>query len=99
MSGERTQRKPGLGTYIRDTVLFTVGIAIGLSQAGIPPFDPPPGGPDVELLIFAGLLCNGPVMLQALALRFGSTGSQSPTPQPEPPSSPELSPAPSSGGE
>lgn len=99
MSVERTSRHPGWGTYLRDTVLFLVGIVIGLSQAGIPPFPAPPRGPDVELLIFAGLLCNGPVMLQALALRFGGTGSPSPTPPPALPSSSEPSSAPSSGGE
>lgn len=100
MSAEQNRtRRPGWGTYVRDTILFTVGIVIGLSQAGIPPFTPPEGGPDVELLIFAGLLCNGPVMLQALALRFGTGGSPVP-PQPAvPPSSPEPSSAPSSGGE
>jgi hypothetical protein len=98
VSAERTERRPGWVTYLRDTLLFLAGLAIVFKQAGIG-FDPPDGGPEIELIILGGLFCNGPVVLQALAIRTGSGGSPSSTPPPGPPSPPELSSAPSSGGE
>jgi hypothetical protein len=66
--------------YIRDAVLFLTGVAIAMNETGVYPFSRPSGGPSTMALLFAGLLCNGPVVLQALGIRFG-TGS--PTPQPE----------------
>lgn len=78
-------------------MIFVLGLVIVLKQAGIL-FAPPPRGPDIWLIILGGLFCNGPVMLQALALRFG-TGSQSLPPAPSAPDSPsEPSSVPSSGG-
>lgn len=80
---------PGWLTYARDLAIFAVGLAIELKQAGIG-FAPPSQGPSIELIILGGLFCNGPVMLQALALRFGGGSSSSPSPQPGP-ASPSVS--------
>lgn len=87
-----------LTTYLRDLGLYLLGVYIAMSEVGVPPFQRPSSGPNVWVLVFAGLLCNGPVVLQALALRFG-TGGQRPELPPSPPApSPEPSSAPSSGG-
>lgn len=83
---------------LRDVALFLVGVAIVLKQAGIG-FPAPPGGPEVELIILGGLFCNGPLMLQFLALRFGSGGPGSAPASPVPPLPSEPSSVPSSGGE
>lgn len=98
MSTEQQDRRPGWTTYIRDTILFLSGLAIVFKQAGIF-FHPPENGPEIELIILGGLFCNGPVMLQALALRFGTGTSPGQQPRQDPPSPPELSSVPSSGAE
>lgn len=88
--------RPGWGTYVRDTVLFVFGIVIVMKQAGLY-FPAPDGGPEVELIILGGLFCNGPVMLQFLSLRFGTSGSQGQSGSSVPPS-PSVPPSvPSSG--
>jgi hypothetical protein len=69
-----------------------------MKQAGMG-FDPPEGGPSIPLIILGGLFCNGPVMLQALALRFGTGSPSGPPPPSAPPSPPGQLSAPSSGGE
>jgi hypothetical protein len=72
-------------TYVRDLILFGVGIVIILKQAGIL-FPPPVGGVSLELLFLGALFCNGPLVLQYLSLRRGI-----PTPlPPAPPSVPDL---------
>jgi hypothetical protein len=89
--------RPGWGTYVRDTIIFAVGLAIVLKQAGIG-FAAPEGGPSIELIILGGLFCNGPVMIQALSLRFGTGSPSSPPPPPVPASPSPPSSAPPSGG-
>jgi hypothetical protein len=83
---------------LRDVALFLLGVSIVLKQAGIF-FPAPHGGPQIELIIIGGLFCNGPLMLQFLALRFGSNGQGSAPASPAPPSPRTPSSAPSSGGE
>lgn len=94
--------RPDARTFIRDTIIFAVGLGIVVGQTGFPfLLDPPPGGPNVWSLMTGALFCNGPVVLQALALRFGSSTSgsaQSPGPA-VPPSPSAPSSAPSSAGE
>lgn len=92
--------RPGWGTYLRDTIIFIIGAGIVIGQTGFPfLLDAPPGGPSIPALVVGALFCNGPVVLAALALRFG-TGSSG---QPQGPASQVSpsgpSPAPSSGGE
>lgn len=83
-----------------DLVLFGVGIGIVIGQTGFPWLvEAPKDGPEVWSLIVGALFCNGPVMLQALALRFGGGSSPSPAQLSAPGSPPEPSSAPSSGGE
>ena len=88
----------GRTTYARDLILFALGIVLILKQAGIL-FPPPPGGPSLELLGIGALFCNGPLFLQYLTIRRGTSGpSVSPEPSvPVLPSGPQS--APSSGGE
>jgi hypothetical protein len=90
--------RPTWLTLLRDVALFLVGVALVLKQAGIG-FPAPEGGPQIELIIVGGLFCNGPLMLQFLALRFGSGGSGSQPQSPVPPSQPLPSSAQSTGGE
>lgn len=91
-------RVASIKTYVRDMILFGVGIAIILKQAGII-LDPPTGGVSLELLFLGALFCNGPLVLQYLSLR---RGTPMPLP-PAPPSVPDLPLAPpsasSSGGD
>jgi hypothetical protein len=82
---------------VRDTLIFLVGIAIVLKQAGIV-FAPPPDGPSIQLIITGGLFCNGPVMLQFLSLRFGGGASSSSPGQSGPESQSAQSPEPLAGG-
>jgi hypothetical protein len=89
----------GWVTYVRDTILFVLGIVIILKQAGLW-FPPPEGGPALELLFIGALFCNGPLFLSYLTARRGGIPGSSVQ---EVPSAPELpsgrsSPA-SSGGE
>lgn len=86
------------GTYLRDTCLFAFGVALVMKQAGMW-FAPPEGGPSIPLIIVGALFCNGPLVIQALAIRFGTSGSPGPSVPPASPSQPEPSSAPSSGGE
>jgi hypothetical protein len=81
---------------VRDLILFVFGVVIVMKQAGLY-FPAPAGGPEIELIILGGLFCNGPVMLQFLALRFGASGSQGAPGSPAPPLPPSPSSAPSSG--
>ena len=85
--------------YVRDIVIFGVGVGIVVGQTGFPYLvDPPSTGPSIPALVVGALFCNGPVMLQALALRFGG-GQPSGAAPPSPPALPsEPSPEPSSGG-
>jgi hypothetical protein len=69
--------------YVRDAVLFLTGVAIAMNETGVYPFSRPSGGPSTMALLFAGLLCNGPVVLQALGIRFG-TGSHTVPPEQSP---------------
>lgn len=94
--------RPDARTFIRDTIIFGVGIWITVGQTGLPHLvEPPPGGPNIWSLLTGALFCNGPVVLQALALRFGAGTSGSASSQvPQAPASPSaLSSEPSSGGE
>jgi hypothetical protein len=77
--------------YVRDVVIFSVGVGIVVGQTGFPYLvDAPASGPSIPALVVGALFCNGPVMLQALALRFGggSPSEQAPPPQPALPSAP-----------
>lgn len=78
--------RPGIATYIRDTILFVIGVGITIGQTGFPRLlDMPEGGPSIPALITGALFCNGPVVLQALALRFGGgTSSSAPPAEPLP---------------
>lgn len=93
--------RPDARTFIRDTIIFSTGLGITVGQTGFPYLVPAPaGGPNVWALLVGALFCNGPVMLQALALRFGGTSTSGQVPElpaPLPPSAPSS--APSSGGE
>ena len=94
--------RPDVRTFIRDTIIFGVGVWITVGQTGLPYLvDPPPGGPNVWSLLTGALFCNGPVVLQALALRFGAgTSGSARSPEPPAPVSPSaLSSEQSSGGE
>jgi hypothetical protein len=93
--------RPGRLTYARDIVIFVIGVGIVVQQTGFPWLLDSPDKVNVWSLAVGALFCNGPVMLQALALRFGGGTSQpGPLPQPSPSPLPsEPSPAPSSGGE
>lgn len=82
--------------YARDVILFCIGAIIVLKQAGIL-LSPPEGGPQKELIILGALFCNGPLVLQFLALRFGTSGSPRAPARSEPESPPAPSSAPSSG--
>lgn len=66
----------GWATYIRDTILFVLGIIIILKQAGLG-FTPPPHGPALELLFIGALFCNGPLFLSYLTARRGGTPGSS----------------------
>lgn len=74
-------------TYMRDAVLFCLGVALILKQSGIG-FPPPEGGPQVELLFVGALFCNGPLFLAYLQARRGTS-----TPSPEVESVPSASPS------
>lgn len=78
--------RPSYKTFARDVIIFGLGIVLILKQAGII-FSPPASGPSVVLIVLGGLFCNGPIVLQALALRFG-TGPSSPGPGPADSASP-----------
>jgi len=83
-------------TYARDLVLFGVGIAIILKQAGIL-FDPPSTGPSLELLGIGALFCNGPLFLSYVSLRRG-TNTPLPPEHRSAPVSPSAPPSVSSSG-
>lgn len=83
-----------LRTYIRDLVLFGVGVSLILKQAGII-FRPPDGGVELELLLLGALFCNGPLVLQYLSLRRGTLPSL-PQELPSAPGSPSAPPSASS---
>jgi hypothetical protein len=90
--------RPGLGTYIRDCILFVAGLGIVVQQTGFPYLLESADKLSIPYLITGALFCNGPVVLQALTLRFG-TASPGPSPaSPLPGSSSESSSAPSPGG-
>lgn len=90
-----TQR--GKWTYVRDAILFCLGVIIILKQSGIA-FPPPEGGVSLELLFIGALFCNGPLFLSYLTARRG-TPSPSPPPPAALPDSPSGPPSdPSSGG-
>lgn len=82
-------------------MIFGIGIGIVLQQTGFPLLlESPQQGPSIPALVIGALFCNGPVMLQALALRFGGGTAQSGQQPEQPPSvsSSESSAEPSSGG-
>lgn len=89
---------PSWGTYLRDSILFAFGVALVMKQAGMY-FAPPTAGPSIPLIVVGALFCNGPVVLQALALRFGTGSRSDPPPPSEPPPQPGQLSVPSSGGE
>jgi hypothetical protein len=94
--------RPDARTFVRDTIIFGVGVWITVGQTGLPYLvEPPPAGPNVWSLLVGALFCNGPVVLQALALRFGSsTSGSAPSQVPQAPGSPSApSSVPSSGGD
>lgn len=84
--------RPGWLTYIRDIAIFLIGVGIVIKQTGFPYIlDSPESGLSVPALIIGALFCNGPVVLQALSIRFG-TGTPGRSPESSsPPSSPESS--------
>lgn len=95
-------RTPGVATYIQDSILFVIGVGITIGQTGFPKLlEMPPDGPNIWALLIGALFCNGPVVLQALALRFGGNTSSSAQPQDPLPLVPPSgsSSAQSSGGE
>lgn len=80
-------------------MIFGVGVGIVVQQTGFPYLlESPPGGPNVWSLVVGALFCNGPVVLQALALRFGGGSSSAVAPPQQPGLPSEPSPEPSSGG-
>ena len=79
-------------TYVRDAVLFGVGLALIMRQGGLI-FDPPPEI-DTELLITGLVLCNVPGLIQGIGWLRGIAPPSSPSGSPP---SPQSSPAPSSG--
>jgi hypothetical protein len=80
------------GKYLRDTIIFLIGIGIVVGETGFPFLvDRPPQGPSVLALVTGALFCNGPVVLQALAIRFGTSGSQGSQGSPDPQSQPQQS--------
>jgi len=83
-------------TYIRDLVLFALGIVLILKQAGIL-FPPPEGGPSLEVLFIGALFCNGPLFLQYLTLRRGISGPSEDS-GPSVPVSPSVPPSGHSSG-
>lgn len=92
--------RPTWRTYIRDIVIFAVGVGIVVQQTGFPYLLDSPDQLSIPALLTGALFCNGPVVLQALALRFGagtSTSGQQPAPSPSA-SPPEPSSETSSGG-
>lgn len=94
----KTQRwnLASIKTYVRDTILFGVGIVIILKQAGII-FPPPDGGVQLELLFLGALFCNGPLVLSYLSLRRGIP-TPLPPQLPSEPGSPSAPPSVSSPG-
>lgn len=82
--------RPGRLTYLRDIVIFAVGLGIVVQQTGFPFLVDSPDKVSIPALVVGALFCNGPVMLQALALRFGGTTSTA-----GPPPAPSLSVSPS----
>lgn len=93
--------RPGRLTYARDAVIFVIGVGITIQQTGFPWLLESPERMNPWALLTGALFCNGPVVLQALALRFGAGTSQSgPSSEPSRPVSPSApSPEPSSGAE
>lgn len=89
-----------LPKLLRDVIIFGVGVWIVVGQTGLPFLIDTPDKISIPALITGALFCNGPVVLQALSIRFGTGSSGSSPESSSPPSSPESSsPAPSSGGE
>jgi hypothetical protein len=84
---------------LRDVVIFVIGLGIVLGQTGFPYLIDAPAKLSIPALITGALFCNGPVVLQALAIRFGTGSPGSQSASSSPPSSPESSVAPSSGVE
>jgi hypothetical protein len=78
-------------------VIFGVGIGIVIQQTGFPFLLESPEHPSVPALVVGALFCNGPVMLKALALRFGGGSSSLPSGPSEPALPSEPSPEPLSG--
>ena len=94
--------RPSIATYIRDGILFFIGVGLTIGQTGFPLLvETPPGGPSIPALVTGALFCNGPVVLQALALRFGGgTPSSAQEREPSEPEQPSAqSSVPSSGAE
>jgi len=88
--------RPGWLTYARDVIIFVIGLGIVIKQTGFPfLLESPEKGLSIPALITGALFCNGPVVLQALSIRFGTGSSSSPRDSSLQPSSPESS----SGGE
>lgn len=84
---------PGKRTVARDIILFVVGLGIVLLQTGFPFVLAPPEKLNLYALVTGALFCNGPVVLQALAIWFGrntSSAGQSPPASPSPPPSEPL---------
>lgn len=93
--------RPGWLKVLRDIVIFGVGVGIVIKQTGFPfLLDPPHSGVSVPALVVGALFCNGPVVLQALAIRFGTGSSGAPSEPSSQPSSLGSSPTRSpTGGE
>lgn len=84
--------KPKWLTYVMDIVIFVIGVGIVVKQTGFPfILEPPSSGPSIPALITGALFCNGPVVLQALNIRFGTGSSSSPQASSSLPSSPVSS--------
>jgi hypothetical protein len=81
-----------------DVALFVVGLGIVVMQTGFPWLLAAPEKLNLYALITGALFCNGPVVLQALAIwRGGATSSAGPS-QPPSPSPPPSAPLPETSG-
>jgi hypothetical protein len=90
--------RPGKLVVLRDIVLFAVGLGIVLQQTGFPFVLESPEKLNLYALVTGALFCNGPVVLQALAIWFGRSTSSAGPSQPASPSQPPSEPLPETSG-
>ena len=84
---------PGWVALLGKMALFVTGLGIVVTQTGfLWLIEAPKDGPSIPALICDALFCNGPGVLQALSIRFGTSSSGAPSqPSSQPSSSPSSS--------